>query len=876
MSQNPIRISLALCAAFAFGGAGSAQAAWSTDPSNNLIVAQHNSGDQTTPHMVPTPDGGFYVSWLDAGATYSIRLQRLDASGNAMWGANGILVYARHEQFVYDYGLDVDASGNALLAFDQGQVITDANGTTYLPGGNILATKVKPDGSFAWGAAGVQVSPPGEVEFLGKIAATSDGGAAVAWFNATGQAVVQKLDTNGIAQWTTTPVITESGGAYIADIHGGDNGSAILSWRGSDGGTLKAQKFASADGSSLWGSNPVVLSDGQSGTGSLQLGYAPPFVSDGAGGAVFTWYVVKGTASATTRVQHVNSAGVRQFGDNGGNGVSVSTNNGVDGSGTHVQVSPSGVYDATTGDIYVVYMDWYQTFTSFSAATAQRIDSTGARKWTDEGTPLEPYLANGQVFATAVPLPGGFIAAWSSGTPTSTTSIVAQRLNADGSFAWSSTSPAAVKTSSTSPGRLYGTNSKNGYAAFVWVDGTEGSGGTADVRAQNLRYDGLLGNAAGVAPGIPQLDHGSDSGSSNSDNITNVATPTFNGTCITSGDSIGLVVDGARVGSGACNGSAYSVAVTTPLVDGTHAVKAFEFSANSSSPYSGASSVTIVTTPPAITFSSTPPNPAATGDATFVFNIAQSLPATCSLDGVTPAACTSPVSFSGLAIGSHTFTVSATDVAGNMGNATYTWMIQPGMVTVTLDPSTDSGRSNSDNITNADPLIFNGSCTDGDSIQLYNGAAAIGAATVCANSAYSISVSGLAQGVRKIAGIATRGGVSGPATSPPLSITVIRTAPAAPAITGPAAPIGNGGAISGTAAINAIVTVSEASTVICSGLADGAGQWSCDATFSASGAHTVTATATDVAGNVSVPSAPFNLTSTAVSDLIFANGFDGP
>src|SRR5207237_5411221 len=56
----------------------------------------------------------------------------------------------------------------------------------------------------------------------------------------------------------------------------------------------------------------------------------------------------------------------------------------------------------------------------------------------------------------------------------------------------------------------------------------------------------------------------------------------------------------------------------------------------------------------------------------------------CQLDAGTAAACTSPQGYVGLAAGSHTFTVTATDPAGNTGNATSTWTIDTTAPTVTI------------------------------------------------------------------------------------------------------------------------------------------------------------------------------------------------
>ncbi len=69
-----------------------------------------------------------------------------------------------------------------------------------------------------------------------------------------------------------------------------------------------------------------------------------------------------------------------------------------------------------------------------------------------------------------------------------------------------------------------------------------------------------------------------------------------------------------------------------------------------------------------------------TADATFGF--ISSKPGStfqCSLDGGAPAVCTSPTTYPALAPGTHTFTVTATDAAGNAdpNPPAYTWTLLP-------------------------------------------------------------------------------------------------------------------------------------------------------------------------------------------------------
>ncbi len=72
--------------------------------------------------------------------------------------------------------------------------------------------------------------------------------------------------------------------------------------------------------------------------------------------------------------------------------------------------------------------------------------------------------------------------------------------------------------------------------------------------------------------------------------------------------------------------------------------------------------------PPAPSLTAKPSNPSNTANPSFAFTDAEpGVTFRCGLDGATPAACTTPKSYSGLAQGSHTFAVLAVDAAGNVG-----------------------------------------------------------------------------------------------------------------------------------------------------------------------------------------------------------------
>nr|WP_223192106.1 Ig-like domain-containing protein [Pseudoalteromonas piscicida] len=83
-----------------------------------------------------------------------------------------------------------------------------------------------------------------------------------------------------------------------------------------------------------------------------------------------------------------------------------------------------------------------------------------------------------------------------------------------------------------------------------------------------------IDNTAPTAPSTPDLTAGSDTGSSNADNITNDTTPTFTGSA-TTGDTVTLISDlDGVVGSATAAGSAWTITPSSAMTSGTHAITA--------------------------------------------------------------------------------------------------------------------------------------------------------------------------------------------------------------------------------------------------------------------------------------------------------------
>ncbi len=125
------------------------------------------------------------------------------------------------------------------------------------------------------------------------------------------------------------------------------------------------------------------------------------------------------------------------------------------------------------------------------------------------------------------------------------------------------------------------------------VTDAAGNGNTEATQATQS-YD----TKAPTAPGKPDLATTSDSGSSNTDNITNDNTPTFTGTG-TTGSVVTLYDGTTAIGVGTVVNGNYSITAST-LLDGTHSITAVTTDAAGNSTSSAALSVVIDTAAPEV------------------------------------------------------------------------------------------------------------------------------------------------------------------------------------------------------------------------------------------------------------------------------------
>jgi len=495
--------------------AAPALAQYPADPATNLAIADA-AQEQAQPKLAPAPGGGTYVSWFDtdpAGTPafgYDVRLQLLDAGGRELWPHGGILVADRGFSSTQDYGLDVDPSGNALLVFRDDR----------FGGVQITANKVDAAGTLLWGTNGVQLTSTTAFLAAPAIAGATDGAVVVGWSqdNSVG---LQRLDAAGAKTWGPNVLLTPPSGSYaLSDMHAGDAGSAIFSFiesAGSFGSArhLYAQKVSAA-GAPQWGTGHAKVYE----AGSLQFGAFPDFISDGAGGAVFSWY--SSSPSLEAFAQHITSAGTEMFPHNG---VAASTD------ASQNRVDPAVAYDPIDGETFLLYEELNST-QSQSGLSAQKLDATGNRMWGATGTSL---LALGvtQVGDTeVVALDDGAMLIWSESAGFGQDTLHAQVLDDNAAVLHA---PTMLSSTPAQKYRVTAQKSELGHAHVVWQDDRSGSPG---IFMQDYLPDGTLGGTAATSV--------TNGAGTNPVVLASVNDPVLGGTWITTVDKAALP---ANVGS---------------------------------------------------------------------------------------------------------------------------------------------------------------------------------------------------------------------------------------------------------------------------------------------------------------------------------------
>jgi hypothetical protein len=166
-------------------------AQFANDSTNNVVIQDAVGSGQETPLISSRADGGVYISWFDqSSGMYVLRMQRLDAMGNKLWGPSGVVVSnANQNTALFRYDLKTDNEGNAIVAFQDQRT------------GNmqVVAQKMDSTGAPVWANNGVVLADADAAQGLAPvIGVLSNNNVVVAWnaYSSTNQKWVCYIELN--------------------------------------------------------------------------------------------------------------------------------------------------------------------------------------------------------------------------------------------------------------------------------------------------------------------------------------------------------------------------------------------------------------------------------------------------------------------------------------------------------------------------------------------------------------------------------------------------------------------------------------------------------------------------------------------------------
>ena len=162
-----------------------------------------------------------------------------------------------------------------------------------------------------------------------------------------------------------------------------------------------------------------------------------------------------------------------------------------------------------------------------------------------------------------------------------------------------------------------------------------------------------------------------------------------------------------------------------------------------------------------------------------------------------------------------------------------------------------------DHITNDNTLTLTGTAVANSTVKVFDGTTQIATATANSSGAWSSTATALADGSHNLTATATNASGTS-AASGALAVTIDTVAPNAPVEVGDLIVNGTQVQLTGTAEANSTLQVYDGTTLVGTTTTNATGNWTVMTSPLSIGAHALSATATDAAGNTSAVSLPLD------------------
>ena len=448
-------------------------AEWSNDPAMNNGICDLN-GEQAIPKVATSSTGDTYIGWFsnDSG-NYDVRLQRLDSQGNELWDHNGIVISDHPAMsWLTDWDMTVDEDNNAILVF---QDIRNGGNN------NIYAYRIAPDGTFVWGADGLELSNSSAFDVAPKVCVTSESGTVITW-QSDDAIIMQRIANNGTLVWGPNGITLSCADTYSWPQPFAVENDHILLKFFHDSGPVWAptrhcyiQKFDN-DGNIAW-ANDTVVSNADGITAWTQVFN---IISDGNNGCFISWHDSRGGGTISYPfVQHINSDGTVAF---TANGVQLTTE--MDRQSFY----PESVYFEETNELMTY---WGQTDGNQNnhGITGQKIDVSGSLLWGDNGNNLISISSDYIQMVGLRKANENLMLFLEDYTNAVDAHVVAAKIDQDGNYVWTEEQITMCSVESDKVHNVVSQLSNDQFVAS-WEDSRNGG---SDIYAQNITFEGLLG-----------------------------------------------------------------------------------------------------------------------------------------------------------------------------------------------------------------------------------------------------------------------------------------------------------------------------------------------------------------------------------------------
>jgi transposase len=418
---------------------------------------------QFYPEITPDGEGGAVVTWLHDPDTLSdIYAQRVDEAGNLLWTTSGVAVCEDTDKQDHPRIIS-DGSGGAIIVW------SDHRGDDY----DIYAQRVNASGIPLWGANGVPICLEiGEQDYP-VIASDGAGGAIICWHDSqsAGQFDIyaRRVDTSGKVLWTNNgvAVCSEIGNQMYPEITSDGVGGAIIVWLDRREGGVDHIYAQRVDGSGalMWTANGVAVCK------ATGVRWYPKLASDGAGGAIITWYDWRANTGYAVYVQRVDTFGAPLY----ENGVVICAHTVSPFDHWAPAISADGA-----GGAIVIWQDVRNVETI--GIYAQRVSASGSPSWVANGIAVSASAGSQERLSITSDGAGGAITCWTDHR-SGNHDIYAQRMDPSGHSLWAADGSAVCTASGVQKYSVI-TQSGVGGAIICWQDVR--SGLDSDIYAQKM------------------------------------------------------------------------------------------------------------------------------------------------------------------------------------------------------------------------------------------------------------------------------------------------------------------------------------------------------------------------------------------------------